>query len=109
MIKKLIKNDFLKVFDQIDLLVTPVCFHDTPTYKEYIENAKIFDEKDFFTACVNIAGMPAITIPVCLSLNKKLPVGIQIIAKNNNEQLLLNAANFFIKNNLNNFSYLLNK
>ena len=100
-IKQLIVNDFQKSFDQVDILVTPTCFHDTPTYEEYLRRQKedssaVFDEKDFFTACANIAGVPAITIPVKLSKNRGgLPVGIQLMANWNNDALLLSVAQAF--------------
>ena len=73
-------NDFQRVFNdlKVDLLVTPTCFHDTATFHEYLTNEAAFDEKDFFTACANIAGLPAITLPACLS-KSGLPVGIQLI------------------------------
>jgi Asp-tRNA(Asn)/Glu-tRNA(Gln) amidotransferase A subunit family amidase len=46
--RHLITNDFLKVFDHVDLLVTPTCFHDTPTYREYLKSEQVFDEKGQF-------------------------------------------------------------
>ena len=104
----MIVNDFRKVFETqgVDLLITPTCFSDTLTYEEHLEQEKIFEEKDFFTACVNIAGLPALTVPASLSANLGLPVGVQFIAKWNNEKLLFNVANWFMKNNQQNFPYL---
>jgi aspartyl-tRNA(Asn)/glutamyl-tRNA(Gln) amidotransferase subunit A len=102
----LIKEDFNKVFNSnIDIIITPTCCHDTPTYEEYLKNEGVFDEKDFFTACVNIAGVPAISLPANLSDNG-LPVGVQFIANTKNDELLLNVANWFSKNNISNFNYL---
>jgi Asp-tRNA(Asn)/Glu-tRNA(Gln) amidotransferase A subunit family amidase len=92
------------VFQNVDILITPTCFHDTVTYEEYLKNAEIYDEKDFFTACVNISGCPAITIPACIS-STGLPVGIQLIADWNKEDLLLNVAEWFIKNNSSCYPY----
>ena len=125
--KRLITDDFQRVFNDLkcDLLVTPTCFHDTATFHEYLTNEKVYDEKDFFTACANIAGLPAITVPACLS-KSGLPVGIQligiqfccilielaeirfyhiIIANWNCENLLIDAANWFIGQNQLNFPY----
>lgn len=101
----MISSDFQKVFKDLkmDILVTPACFHETPTYAKYLETEEVFDEKDFFTSCVNIAGLPAVTVPFCLS--KSLPVGVQIIANWGQEELLLNVANWFIKANRKNFPY----
>ena len=100
--RKLITDDFIKVFcnltDKIDLILTPTCFNDTIKYSEYLKQQEAFDEKDFFTACANIAGIPAITLPFGLTKNDKLPIGIQIISSWKNENILLNAANWFLKN-----------
>lgn len=103
----MIVNDFRKAFEQVDILVTPTCFHDTVTYAEYLKKEQVFDEKDFFTACANIAGVPAISIPSILSKNG-LPVGVQLIAKWNQDDQMLNLANWFINNNSENFPYKLN-
>ncbi len=99
-IKQMITNDFQKAFKtkQVDFLLTPTCFHDTQTYTEYLKEEQVFDERDFFTACANIAGLPAISLPI--QLNKdKLPVGVQLIGNWNQDHILLNVSNWFIKNN----------
>lgn len=102
----MIHQDFKRTFDtKIDILITPTLLHDTQTYEEYLKAEGVFDEKDFFTACANISGVPAITVPAILS-DKSLPVGIQFIAKTENDELLLNVANWFINNNRTNFKYL---
>ena len=102
----MISNDFQRVFKEqgVDILVTPASFHETPSYREYLQNEQVFDERDFFTACVNIAGLPAITVPCQLS-KSGMPVGIQFIADWEQENLLVNAVNWFIKNNQEGFPY----
>ncbi|CAF0786993.1 unnamed protein product [Brachionus calyciflorus] len=97
-IKQMIVNDFIKVFNQCDLLITPTCFNDTLLYSDYMKQNEVFDEKDFFTSCANIAGVPAISVPSIMSKNN-LPVGVQLIAKWKRDDLLLNIANWFVKNN----------
>ncbi|RNA09969.1 glutamyl-tRNA(Gln) amidotransferase subunit mitochondrial [Brachionus plicatilis] len=99
-IKQLIVNDFLKVFndDQCDLLVTPSCFNETFKYSHFLKQSQVFDEKDFFTSCANVAGLPAITLPCILSQNS-LPIGIQLISKWKRDDLILNIANWFINKN----------
>ena len=106
-IKQLISSDFQRVFTDlnIDVLVTPACFHDTPTFSEYSASEQVFDERDFFTACVNIAGLPAIVVPSSLSKRRGMPVGVQFIANWGKEELLFNVANWYIKNNQSNFPY----
>jgi aspartyl-tRNA(Asn)/glutamyl-tRNA(Gln) amidotransferase subunit A len=104
----MISNDFDNVFKNVDLLITPACFHQTLRLDQVESkvNTEIFDEKDFFTASANIAGVPAITVPANLCSSTKLPVAIQLIANHNKDELLLNSAQWFLKNNQNNFSFL---
>ena len=88
-IRQLIKNDFDKAFNDIDAILTP----STP-------NAafKIGDKKndpvsmylnDIFTVPVNLAGLPAISVPAGYDKNN-LPLGLQLIGKAFDEQTLLN-------------------
>lgn len=100
----MVKDNFTNVFESnVDIIITPTCFHDTQTYEEYLNTEGVFDEKDFFTVCANISGVPAISVPVGIS-DKGLPIGVQFIANVRNDELLLNVANWFSKNN--NFNYL---
>jgi aspartyl-tRNA(Asn)/glutamyl-tRNA(Gln) amidotransferase subunit A len=88
-VRQLIKNDFDKVFSEIDAVLTP----STPS-----EAFKVGDKKDdpismylndVFTVPVNLAGLPAISVPAGYS-NKKLPLGLQLIGKAFDEQTILN-------------------
>lgn len=90
----------MRAFDeeQCDVLITPTCFTGTFKYSDYLQKTQVFDEKDFFTSCANIAGLPAITVPCTLSSNG-LPVGIQFISKWKHDNLLLNISNWFINKN----------
>jgi len=106
----MIVRDFQKVFDnsspnKVDLIVTPTCFHDTITYEEHLKQDQVFDERDFFTAIANISGLPAISVPVRYSSKNQLPVGIQFIGEWKKDELLLNIADWFIRNNLGKYPY----
>jgi aspartyl-tRNA(Asn)/glutamyl-tRNA(Gln) amidotransferase subunit A len=104
----MIVNDFQQAFGRVDLIVTPTCFHDTITYAEYLKQEQVFDEKDFFTACANIAGLPAISVPACFLPDDKatrLPMGVQFISNWNRDAFLLNVANWFVNNNKENYPY----
>jgi len=88
-IRKLIKNDFDKVFYDVDAILTP----STPSAA-----FKIGDKKDdpvsmylndIFTVPVNLAGLPAISVPAGYDKNN-LPLGLQLIGKAFDEQTLLN-------------------
>ena len=89
-VRGLIKRDFAACFEKYDVLLTPT----TPT------TAYKFGEKsdpvamymgDICTVAVNIAGLPAISIPAGLD-KKGMPIGIQLIANSFDERKLLTAA-----------------
>ena len=89
-VRGLIKRDFAACFEKYDVLLTPT----TPT------TAYKFGEKsdpvamymgDICTVAVNIAGLPAISIPAGLD-KKGMPIGIQLIANSFEERRLLTVA-----------------
>jgi len=88
-VRQLIKNDFDKVFNDIDAILTP----STPSAAFNI-GAKKDDPvsmylNDIFTVPVNLAGLPAISVPAGYDKNN-LPLGLQLIGKAFDEQTLLN-------------------
>ena len=90
-IRTLIKRDFDKAFEKVDLLLSPVC----PTTAFDI-GAKIDDPlsmylMDICTLMVNLAGVPGISIP-CGFDSKGLPIGLQLIGPVLSEELMLRAA-----------------
>jgi aspartyl-tRNA(Asn)/glutamyl-tRNA(Gln) amidotransferase subunit A len=106
----MIVSDFRRVFggeEKVDVLVTPTCLHDTALYSDYLKQEQVFDEKDFFTACANIAGVPAISVPCRMSDTRppELPVGVQFMADWDRDEFLCNVAQWFIQNNSENFAY----
>jgi aspartyl-tRNA(Asn)/glutamyl-tRNA(Gln) amidotransferase subunit A len=104
-IRRLIYNDFKQAFaKECDILIAPVNYYDTPTYAEYLARAEVFDDKEYFTACANVAGVPAISLPVLIK--NDLPVGIQLIADVGQDELLLNVAKWFMQENRDNFEFL---
>lgn len=95
-VRRLIKNDFDKVFADFDLIITPT----TPT-TAFKLGAEMGDpltlyKNDMFTVPVNMAGLPAISIPCGLS--EGLPVGLQIIGRAFDEGRVLKAAYAFEQN-----------
>ncbi|MFA6597404.1 MAG: Asp-tRNA(Asn)/Glu-tRNA(Gln) amidotransferase subunit GatA [Ignavibacteriaceae bacterium] len=87
-VRRKIKEDFDKVFTQVDVLLTPT----TPT------TAFKFGEKttdpiemylsDIFTTSANLAGIPGINIPIGKDKNN-LPIGLQLLANQFEEEKLL--------------------
>jgi len=78
-VRTLIKQDFQRAFQKIDLILTPT----TPTtaFKlgEKLTDPLTMYLSDIFTIGVNLAGLPALSLPVGKANN--LPVGLQIIGK----------------------------
>ena len=88
-VRQLIKNDFDKVFNDIDAILTP----STPS-AAFNLGAKKDDPvsmylNDIFTVPVNLAGLPAISVPAGYDKNN-LPLGLQLIGKPFDEQIILN-------------------
>jgi len=95
-VRTLIINDFRKVFKKFDVLISPT----TPTVAFRIGN-KFEDPltmylSDVCTIPVNLAGIPAISLPC--GFDNNLPIGLQIIAPHFKEGLLIKTAYNFEKN-----------
>ncbi len=89
-VRTIIRREFDEAFKKYDVLVTPT----SPTVAFKI-GEKASDPyqmylSDIYTLPVNIAGLPAISIPV--GLEKGLPVGLQVIGKPFNEGTVLKVA-----------------
>ena len=63
-IRELIKEDFNKVFDEVDVILTPVAPNQAFKIGEKIKDPLQMYLEDIFTIPVNLAGLPAISIPV---------------------------------------------
>jgi len=89
-VRSLIRKDFEEAFRKVDVIFTPA----TPEVPFRIGEKKADPLKmylsDIFTANVNLAGLPAITLPVGYS--GKLPVGLQVIAPFLREDMLFKSA-----------------
>jgi len=92
-VRNLIIKDFEKAFEKVDLIFTPT----SPTLPfklgEKIDDPLKMYLSDIFTVSVNLAGLPAISIPV--SKVKNLPVGLQIIGKPFEENKIFEVAKFY--------------
>ncbi len=96
-VRTLIKQDFDEIFKEFDCIVTPTS--PTPAFKigERIEDPLRMYLSDIYTISANLAGIPAISIP-CGFTTKGLPVGLQILAKPFNEELLFRIAHAYEQN-----------
>ncbi|MFH1269511.1 MAG: Asp-tRNA(Asn)/Glu-tRNA(Gln) amidotransferase subunit GatA [Candidatus Omnitrophota bacterium] len=96
-VRTLIKQDFDKVFSEFDCVVTPTS--PTAAFKiaEKTKDPLQMYLSDIYTISANLAGIPAISIP-CGFTKKGLPVGLQILAKPFNEELLFRVAYAYEQN-----------
>jgi aspartyl-tRNA(Asn)/glutamyl-tRNA(Gln) amidotransferase subunit A len=96
-VRTLVKNEFKKAFNKYDILLTPT----SPTVAFEMgtksNNPLEMYLADICTVSVNIAGLPAISIP-CGVDSKNMPIGMQLIGNHFAEEIILNAAYAFEKN-----------
>ncbi len=89
-VREMLKNDLKKAFESVDIIATPTT--PTPAFKigEKSSDPLQMYLADIFTVPVNIAGVPAISIPSGFveEGGSKLPLGIQFIAPNFGEDEL---------------------
>ncbi|XP_045862885.1 glutamyl-tRNA(Gln) amidotransferase subunit A, mitochondrial isoform X2 [Meles meles] len=98
-VRRLIANDFVKAFNSgVDVLLTPTTLREAAPYLEFIkeDNRTRSTQDDIFTQAVNMAGLPAVSVPVALS-NQGLPIGLQFIGRAFCDQQLLKIAKWFEK------------
>lgn len=94
-VRRLISEDFVKAFSSVDLLLTPTTLSDAPLLKDFTQNNNR-DQcavQDFCTQPANMAGVPALSIPIKLSSNN-LPLSLQLMGPNFSERNLFKVAKF---------------
>jgi aspartyl-tRNA(Asn)/glutamyl-tRNA(Gln) amidotransferase subunit A len=94
-VRTLIRQDFLKAFEKVDVIVTPTT--PTPAFKagEKADDPMQMYLSDIFTISCNLAGICGISLPCGFSTNPKLPIGLQILGKPFGEETLLRVAHAY--------------
>lgn len=92
--RTLIMNDFIKAFESVDVMLTPVA--PTPAFKigEKVNDPLQMYLSDIFTIPVNLAGTCAMSLPAGFSADG-LPIGVQLIGKPFGEEVILRAGYAF--------------
>jgi len=90
-VRQLIKNDFDQSFKKVDAILTPSTPSSAFKIGEKKNNPISMYLNDIFTVPVNLAGIPAISIPAGTD-NNNYPLGLQLIGRPLDEQKLLNIA-----------------
>ena len=88
--RTLIKADYDKVFENYDVIIGPTA--PTPAFKigENVDDPMTMYANDILTIPINLAGVPAISIPC--GFENGLPLGLQIIGKHFDEETIYRAA-----------------
>ncbi|MDB3982836.1 Asp-tRNA(Asn)/Glu-tRNA(Gln) amidotransferase subunit GatA [Candidatus Pelagibacter sp.] len=90
-VRKLIKSDFDEAYKKVDAILTPSTPSSAFKIGEKKNDPVSMYLNDIFTVPVNLAGLPAISIPAGLDA-AGYPLGLQIIGKAFQEQEILNLA-----------------
>ena len=91
-IRRLIKDDFDRAFKEVDVIIGPTSPHTAFKLGSKSDPVSMYLE-DIYTIAVNLAGLPAASIPVGIA--NGLPIGMQIIGKYFDEAKILNVAHQF--------------
>jgi len=92
--RALIKDAYNKIFREYDMILSPVA--PTAAYKlgENVDDPIKMYMGDIYTVSVNLAGLPAVSLP-CGFNKQKLPVGFQLIGGAFSENKLIDAARVY--------------
>jgi aspartyl-tRNA(Asn)/glutamyl-tRNA(Gln) amidotransferase subunit A len=90
-VRRAIRKEFNDAFEKVDLLLMPS--HSVPAFKvgTYDNDKLAMDLQDYFTAPMNLAGVPSLSIPVGFTQDKK-PIGMQLIGAHLAEELIYQTA-----------------
>jgi aspartyl-tRNA(Asn)/glutamyl-tRNA(Gln) amidotransferase subunit A len=90
-IREVIRRDFQDAFSKVDLIITPTS--PTPAFKlgEKTGDPLAMYLSDIYTVSVNLAGLPAISVP-CGKTSAGLPIGLQIIGGMFEESMIFKLA-----------------
>ncbi len=93
-VRGMLINDFAEAFKKCDVIATPTA--PSPPFKigEKADDPLAMYLGDIYTVTINLAGVPAISVP-CGQSSAGLPIGLQLIGNHFDEAQLLNAAHAY--------------
>ncbi len=89
-VRHLIKDEYEAIFNDADLILSPVAPTTAPEFGSFKTSLEMY-LSDIYTISVNLAGLPAISLPVDRS-DEGMPIGLQLIGKAYDEQTLFDGA-----------------
>ncbi len=98
LVRELIRDDYKKAFEKVDVIVTPTTPSVAFKIGEKANDPLQMYLEDIFTVPVNLAGVPAISVPCGFKMidGKKLPIGLQFIANHCDEETLFKISKDFL-------------
>lgn len=93
-VQQLIRSEFVEAFKSVDVLIMPT--QPAPAFKfgAFDVDKLQLDLQDYFTCPMNIAGIPALSLP-CGYTQSKLPIGFQIVGPHLSEHMLYKIAHVY--------------
>jgi len=90
-VRRLLTNDFLAAFNQVDAILTPTA--PTPAFKlgEKVDDPMSMYLADIYTVTASLAGICGISVP-CGQSSDNLPIGMQILGKHFDESTIFRVA-----------------
>lgn len=89
-VRHLIRDEFNKIFEVADLILSPVAPSVAPKIGAVEDPLEMY-KSDMYTIAINLAGLPALSLPVGRD-ESGMPIGLQFIAKAFDEQTLLDGS-----------------
>ncbi|MFC1510650.1 Asp-tRNA(Asn)/Glu-tRNA(Gln) amidotransferase subunit GatA [Candidatus Omnitrophota bacterium] len=96
-VRTLIKNDYDQAFKDVDAIITPTAPTTAFKIAEKTNDPISMYLSDIFTISANLSGIPAISIP-CGFSKDKMPIGLQIMAKPFDEEMIFRIAHNYEQN-----------
>ncbi len=90
-VRAIINQGFQKAFEKYDIILGPTAPETAPAIGESLSDPLKMYLSDIYTVSVNLAGLPAISLP-CGKDSKGLPIGLQLIGKHFGEKDIIRAA-----------------
>jgi len=89
-VRHLIRDEFNTIFEEADLILSPVAPTVAPKIGSSHDPLEMY-KSDMYTIAINLAGLPAISLPVGKN-SEGMPIGLQLIGKAFNEQAVFDGA-----------------
>ena len=89
-VRHLIKDEYSAIFEEADLILSPVAPTTAPKFGTFKTSLEMY-LSDIYTISVNLAGLPAISLPISKD-SDGMPIGLQLIGQAYDEQTVFDGA-----------------